>query len=349
MSPRLIQRTTTSFPVVMRPPVFAAAAGGVVHVFGSDQSNREAVRAAIGFDAVARGPATRLHCSVVSAAACGDNVIITGSDAADRRCVMSIDANGKIRWQALIPTVSEGLVWTKAACIGAEAVIVWEVERDGAAELSIANVRDGGVEVSAKLSQRENAYGVHVTVIGNRVFVLRSRGSEIVGDLLCFENGALVARADVVPNAQGIAAIGNRLLVLAWTPRQLLVQSLDASLESIEEAQPIVTAEPSSWIRFAAFHVADEVRVAISYLAGYGGDLVSLPGGREEPGDYARHFLGLCDVASKQLVDVREVTPPAIAWLAGDWIDDRLLLVHGTTGAALTAFDLDRDEGNQNE
>jgi hypothetical protein len=343
MSPRLVQQTTTSFPVAMRPPVFAAVAGGVVHVFGSDESNRASVRSAIGFDGKARGPAAGLDCSVIAVAACGDELIITGMKTDYGWCVMRVDATGGLSRQAPVPAPTDGLVLIKPVCFAAETQIVWEVEGDGVAELSLASVRDGRVEEPLKLSQKENAYGLHVAVIGERVFVLRSRGSELAGDLLCFENGALVARAEVVRNAQRIVAIGNGLLVLAWTPRQLLLQSLDASLASIEEAQPVVTAEPSSWIRFATFHAADEERVAISYLAGYSDDLISLPSGREEPGEYTRHFLGRYDLAAQQLTDIAIVEPAGIAWLAGDWIDDRLLLIHGTTGAALTVFELERD------
>jgi hypothetical protein len=130
--------------------------------------------------------------------------------------------------------------------------------------------------------------------------------------------------------------------VLSWTPQALLLDWLDPSLAPLGATETIATATAPSWIRYATLHAAGEDRIAVSYLVGAAGDLVDMPSGRSEPGEYASHFLGRYDAASRALADVSEVTPPGTAWLAGAWLGNRLLFVHGTTGAALSVFELVR-------
>jgi hypothetical protein len=269
-----------------------------------------------------------LDLSVLSARVCGDEIHVAGTHAENAlRWVMSINAAGEIVWQGPLPPPTDELVWISSVCVSGEPQIVWEVERDDGADLSIGEIHEGSIELLARFAQEENAYGMHVVTIGDRVFVLRSRGSEIGGDLLCFEGATLTARATTLKNAHAIAAVGNRLVVLAWTTSALLLHWLDASLEPLTEAETIVTAEAASSIRFATLHAVDEERIAVSYLVSYSDDL-------------ARHFLGRYDAGSQRLVDVVELIPAGTAWLTAAWIRDRLLFIHGMVGAALSIFEL---------
>jgi hypothetical protein len=214
------------------------------------------------------------------------------------------------------------------------------VEKDAAGELGVATLFRGNLGNAATSSQAGVAFGLDIAAIGSSVFVLRSRGAQLGGDILRIDGSIVAAHAQTAHNAHAITAIGDRLAVLAWTPRAVLLHWLDPALASLGSPETIATAEPPSWVRYATLHAAGEERIAVSYLLDTPGDLVQMPSGRSEPGTCTRHFLGRYDTGSCALADVTEVQPAGTAWSAGTWLHDRFFLVHGTTSAALTVFDL---------
>jgi hypothetical protein len=342
-NPKLSRRTTAALPRATSPPAFVVEAEGFIHVLAAYASSRGAMYVALDRDGAVASPVGTLPISLASAGVCSDEVIATGVHV-DKgvRWALGLDAAGAIRWETPLPIPTTGLVWVVATCIAGNPAIVWEVEKDTTGELGIATVRGGSLGLAEAWSQPGVAFGLNVAAIGASVFVLRSHGAAKRADILRIENGAVGARAATVENAQAIAAVGDRLAVLSWTPEALLLQWLDTSLAPLGVPETIATAEPSSWIRFATLHAAGEDRIAISYLVGGGaGELIQMPSGRSEPGEYAHHFLGRYDAALHALADISEVTPTGTAWSAGAWLGDRLLFVHGATAAALSIFELD--------
>lgn len=342
-SPHLSLRSTTALPQPTSPPAFVAAAGHLVHVIAMDAQNRGAVHLALDRDGAPAFPARALPISLASAGACGDEVIATGVHLTRGvRWAMGLDATGAIRWEVALNLPTGGLVWVLPACIAGESAIVWEVEGTGTAELGVAMVRGGHLERAAISSQPGIAFGLGVASLGSSLFVLRGRGSELPGELLRIDGGAVSARAETAKNAQAIAAVGDHLAVLSWTPGALGLDWLDASLAPAMSSEKLATASPPSWIRHARLHAAGPDRFVVSYLVGAPGDLVHPPGARSEPGATAGQLVARRDATSRALVNVSEVTPAGTAWNAGAWLDDRLFLVHGTLGAALSVFELDR-------
>lgn len=343
MSLRLIRRTTTALPLVGSPPAFAVEVAGLTHVFAAGARNRGAVHVALDREGAVAWPPETLPLSVTSAGSCGGEVIAIGvHEEKGVRWAMSLERSGSIHWETALPLPTSGLQWAVPACMAGETGIVWEVEGDAGGELGIATVRGGTVGPVWTFAQPGVAFGLGAATIGTDVFVLRSRGAERQAVVLRLKEGSVAAQVETVKNAHAIAAIGGRLAVLAWTREALLLQWLDASLAPVGEPETIATAPSPSWVRFAMLHAAGDHRIAISYLVGVAGDLVQMPSGRSEPGEDAHHFLGCYDLAAHALTDIAEVMPAGTAWMAGAWLGERLLLVHGAMGAALSIFELDR-------
>lgn len=329
-------------PLVARPPAFVVEAGRSIHVLAMDPGNRHAVHAALDHDGTATSPVSTLPIALASAGPCGDEVIATGvRGASGVRWALGLDPAGTIRWETALPISTTGLVRVMPICIAGDSAIVWEVEKNGRGESGIVMLGGGGLERAAVSSQSDIAFGLSVAAIGSSVFVLRARGSETPAELIRIDGSAITARAPTVRNAQAIAAIGQRLVVLSWTTDALHLQWVDMSLAPLGLQETVATAGPSSWIRFATLYAVDEQRIAVSYLIGGGaGDLIPMPGGRSEPGEHAQHFVGRYNAASHALADIMEVTPAGTAWSAGAWLGNRLLLLHGATGAVLSIFEL---------
>lgn len=335
--PHLALRTTTAFPAPIHPPALVVAVERRVHVVAPSASARRATHLVLDESGGVVLPAHELELSPVAAAACGGELVVLGVADGDKRFALGVDERGAVRWQTALPIASSGLVWLGAACSDGELRIVWDAEVPGGGEVAVAAVRSGTLGAPAVFARPRSALGFDVAALGRASFVLRWRGASGPAELLRIDADGVTAQATTT-NPRAIAAVGDRLALLSWTPEALLLEWRGAGLEAIGPPQVVASVTPPSWMRHATLHVEDVDRFAIGYLISSLDE--SAKGEHSEAAEAVRYRLGRHDHRSGTLADVTELSPAATDFGAGAWLGDCLLVVHGARGASLSVFEL---------
>ncbi len=309
-------------PIDAQPPVVAAALGDRLQVFARDPNSGRVGSCSVDAKGVAgESPELSLD-TVAGAASCGDLIALTGSraggpalvevgDGRERRSVV-VEARGQLgAWP--IPVCGKGRIglvwWTKPATVQI-------VQLEGATARSTA-ARNVGGPIDGLDAAASNGTIAAVVATGGSLLLYKIAGGSA-------SDGIPVAAERAV--APGICAVGSDLVVAWISPSngEVRLRRFPGSSDSL----PILAADHGEQLRSMRLLGAHRDQVALTWTVSQGG----------QRGDLAvAQFAAVYD-ATRGECGLAQALGPGSAYLAGGWIKDVLVVIHGADAPVASTF-----------
>lgn len=315
-------------PIDAQPPVVAASLGDRLHVFARDPNSGRVGTCSVDAKGLA-GDSHQLSLdTVVGALPCGDLIVATGSragapavvelgDGTERRAVV-VEPRGQLgAWP--IPVCGEGRIgfiwWTKPATLQ-----VAQMEGDTARSTASLDL-DGPIDgLDAAASNGPMA----AVVATARSLLLYAIADGSVGD------GIPVAPERAV--APAICAVGNDLVVAWISPSNGEVRLRPFAIPSgaAGPEQVIVATDQGERLRSMRLLGSYGDQVALTWTVSQGGQRGDL---------MVAQFAAVYDATRRELGPAQALGPGG-GYLAGGWIRDALVVIHGAEAPLASAFRL---------
>ena len=338
-------------PVALEPPVRVAARAGRLHVAGVDPTTRAGRFLSIAVDGSAAGDAVAWPLRAAALAPLQDGLIATGSLPDDGPpLVFAVDDAGAIVWQHEV-RVDQDQTLTRfprpvlLADDGRVAVVWVTGERDPL--LWIAEVAGDRLGPARMVPLAELTVDLDLDATAGAVTVARVRGYPLRLDLIRPGESPEPRPVDGARQVETVSiAVGGGLTVVAWTSMAddvVHAQAFGPGLAPLGEPAAVAEAPRPLRLRQARF-VRGGDRLAIRFGASRAVAGWSAPRDASgQPGRRGRHerieqFVAAYDPASGLTGAVQRVGEGGRGFDAAAWVDDRLLVIHGTDEPLLSTF-----------
>jgi hypothetical protein len=338
-----LSHAATALPVAFGS-LHAAALSARLHLAGLDDARR-ALHVSVGPQGDPADAGRELPLiEVTGLSSCDGRLNVTGVAAADRATVLAVSADGRVLWDAEVPTQARYRHWPRPVCTGGGAWLFSTAGDPGAMRLIQLTGNGLGLEHVVPLPDDSDGIAVLGDATGMVVARVHDAGQRLeLGRLV---GGRITLRVEVQtsrPTAPSLARVGDAV-ALAWiaAPGDVRLQYFDAQLKPLGAAAVLQPASPSPVVDVRLLAAADGA-LAVALL----GDKVVADAraihradGTVEahgPRRTAPLRIASCDrdghLGNALLVD-------ADAKLyAGDWVDGKLFLAHRGRDMRLSVFE----------
>jgi hypothetical protein len=317
-------------PLDVQPPVLTAATPTGLHLFARESTGGRTGRCMVNAQA-ASGGAGHLSLSMVSGAApCNGVLVVAGASVGRAPVIMGLSDAGDERWSADVDPKGELGAWPIPVCARGRVALVWWTKP---ATLHVAQVEGRTARAAGSLDCGDAIDGLEAATSDDTVAAVVATARALV--LVTFADGAVTNRVPVAAGrtaAPGICALGGGLLVTWMTAsnKELRLRRFAGPTAQVEPDQAIVRADQGESLRSLRLLGAYRDQVALTWTLSQGG----------RRGDLTmQQFAAVYDATTGTLGPAQDLGPGGI-FVAGGWIGDALVVIHGADAPLASAFRL---------
>ncbi len=325
-------------PMDAQPPVVAAPLGDRLHVFARDPNSGRVGSCSVDAKGAA-GESRQLSLdTVVAAVPCGDLIVVTGSRAGGPG-VMGV-ADGTARWSAAVEPHGELGAWPLPVCGNGRVGLIWWTKPT---TLQVAQLEGETARSTATLNVGGPIDGLDAAASNGTMVAAVATAESLslykIADGSVGEGIPVSAERAVAP---GICAVESDLVVAWISPsngevrlRRFAGPEISLPRHAGEgrgggSVEVIVTADQGERLRSMRLLGAYRDKVALTWTVSQGG----------QRGDLAvQQFAAVYD-ATRGESGPPQALGPGGAYLAGGWIGDALVVIHGADAPLASVFRL---------
>lgn len=322
--------------------VYASDLGDHLHIAALDEKGKAARHLALDRSGSIAGAATALPLSFVAGmTSCARELAVTGARLGDDQpVVMGLNSLGAPQWEAGIQRVGELSRWHKPICLSDQLRVVWETGV-GNSTFWMSDILGGNCNPPRSLPFESQTGQLEVITAGQGLTLARTHGKPARLELLRIIGSQLLQRATVSeftqPLTPSLAVVGQRYIVLSITDsgQALRAQWFNWDLKPVDQPQTVAAVASPTCFHSARLIQGNAGYLAISYrTVTVGAEWLATPdsdaaSARFEPKHSYEQFVGLFQWQLNQVTAIQRVTPPAVGFEAGEWLGNRLFVIHG--------------------
>jgi len=313
-------------PIDAQPPVVAAPLGDRLHVFARDPNSGRVVACSVDGKGVAGESREPSLDTVVAAVPCGGLIVLTGSRGGGPSVVGIAD--GRDRWSAALKPGGELGAWPIPVCGKGRIGLIWwtkpatlrAAQLEGETARSIATVELGGP-----------VDGLDAAASNGKIAAVVATAASL--SLYTIADGSVSEGTPVSPEravAPGICGVGSSLVVAWISTSNAEIRLRRFAGSEISLPQVIVATDPGERLRSMRLLGAYRDQLALTWTVSQGG----------QRGDLSvAQLVAVYDATRGELGPAQELGPGS-GFLAGGWIRDVLVVIHGADAPLASAFRL---------